>query len=134
MKETMADVAEDFKLADWNMSKATLIRMDNLLTNFTQGYYRRDGELMYRSVNALYWELYPEMDDEERKNALTMTNTLTNEYNKACNSPGNSKNLTPKLQVLLADIRLFLGDVMGNHQLLLKHQEDHTMDFMRGDD
>lgn len=119
---------EEPKESQFNMAVSTLQRMDEQLRNFTISYYNKDGQSMYHSLRCLFWEVKPELDEQERSEALKLIEKCTKELNKAYTHPnyiyGYSKIVwNENLMLSLSLLREYLGDCMEAHNLLLPHKE-----------
>ena len=117
-------------LADWNMAKATMIRMDHIMRELYRSYMLNDGICYYQNIISLYKEVYPELKESEKENEVKECKVLldkcTIEYNKLMLPQRRDRGvtMTPSLLSAVNEFELFLRGLMGKHDLLLPHKDD----------
>jgi hypothetical protein len=113
-------------LADWNMAKATMIRMDHIMRELYRAYMLNDGSCYYQNVISLYREVYPELKDDEVVLCNQQLDKCTLEYNKLMLPQRRARGvtMTPNLLKEVNEFELLLRRLMGKHDLLLPHKDD----------
>ena len=126
--------SSDGELADWNMAKATMIRMDGIMREIYRAYISNDGNSYYKNCMALYREIYSELTSTEKKACNEHINKCTLEKNKISNSPRRDRGITitPMLMQNLLNFELYIRECMGNHDLIIPHKDDPRMIGRRG--
>lgn len=74
---------DEASIEEWNMAKAYLMRIDQLLTTCTICQTRDDMMGWYKALYGLYKEIVPKLATEEQEQTKTMLQTLINLKNEA---------------------------------------------------
>jgi len=109
-------------MTDWNMSKATLIRIDRALTDFSQAYHYGDWNNMYLSIKRVYLEVDAIMDKDELEKGDKLVDSIRKKYNHAIKAPNEI--FPSDLVTELLHFRRYIGKIMQDHSLYLGQKED----------
>lgn len=111
-------MAEEQSLESWNMAKAYLQRIDQLLTTCTQCHYSTTaGNMWYYSLISLRAELYPKLTEAEKKEINTKIASLRNKR--------NSKEKKTNAELYM-DVELYLRERLEKKGLLTPKADDPT--------
>ena len=125
-------MVKEYSEIEWNMALATLMRMDKLMQEANTFQRLLDGENAYRCLRALYREVYPLMNTDEKKEAKEKLAKLIEEYNDL--SVGKKKvAITGTMITALEDFDLFLRDCLMRSGEYMSKKEDPGMVMSRGD-
>lgn len=115
---------DDDKLSEWNMAKATLLRMDGCLQNCNEYDRTHNGIEWFRELKLLYKEIYPEIKKDEREKAENYIGRAIEEMDKLNEYPDESKpSITPRLRFTLEQLEMLLRDLMGKHKLYMAREK-----------
>jgi hypothetical protein len=116
---------EDFKTSnsEWNMAKATLMRMNQCLINCVDSYIQGNGISRYKNLVSLYLEVQAVLTQEEDKKAMELLNLCTTHKNKIIRSKTNQINSNEFNQSLF-NLQKYIIQMMAKHDIYLPFKED----------
>lgn len=118
----------------WNMAKAYLMRIDQLLTACDHHQMSQNGEGWYQTLFALYKELYPKLKEKEKWQAEVLLNKL-----RYARSHPTKEGTQTRGQVIVkvnsepfVNFELFLRTMLEEKKLLTPKGADPTKSYRGG--